>query len=118
MPFHRWVRCNRTGPCDLKIHTRRSHQRRLRQLSGGSTVTELDLAIGYGAIIRQAEEQKGLHQPGEPFHIHSCLQGSQWKDMDDDEDWEAILPSVELASRFLDDPAITPFFCWHGGQQC
>ena len=30
--------------------------------------------------------------------------------MADDEDWEAIRPSVELASRILDDPCITPFF--------
>ncbi|KAH0370170.1 hypothetical protein KCU65_g2902, partial [Aureobasidium melanogenum] len=80
-----------------------------------STVTELDLAFGYGAIIRQAEEQKGHHQPGEPYHIHPCLQRSQWKNMNDDEDWEAILPSVELASRFLDDPGITPFFAGLAG---
>ncbi|KAH0411962.1 hypothetical protein KCU90_g18251, partial [Aureobasidium melanogenum] len=75
-----------------------------------STVTELDLAFGHGAIIRQAEEQKGHHRPGEPYHIHPCLQRSQWKNMNEDEDWEAILPSVELASRFLHDPGITPFF--------
>ncbi|KAH0013123.1 hypothetical protein KCU78_g9345, partial [Aureobasidium melanogenum] len=35
--------------------------------------------------------------------------------MDEDEDWEAILPSVELASRFLDDPGITPFFAGLAG---
>ncbi|KAH0352343.1 hypothetical protein KCU83_g3958, partial [Aureobasidium melanogenum] len=75
-----------------------------------STVTELDLAFGYGAILRQAEEQKGHHRPGEPYHIHPCLQRSHWKNMNEDEDWEAILPSVELASRFLHDPGITPFF--------
>ncbi|KAG9633488.1 hypothetical protein KCU64_g15789, partial [Aureobasidium melanogenum] len=80
-----------------------------------SAVTELDLAFGYGAIMRQAEEQKGHHQPGEPYHIHSCLQRSQWKNMNEDEDWEAILPSVELASRFLDDPGITPFFAGLAG---
>lgn len=79
------------------------------------TDTELNLASGYGAIIRQAEEQRGHHQPREPFHIHPCLQRSQWEDMDNDEDWEAILPSVELASRFLDDPSITPFFAGLAG---
>ena len=80
-----------------------------------STVTELDLAFGYGAIIRQAEEQKGHHQPSEPYHIHPCLQRSQWINMGNDEDWEAVLPSVELASRFLDDPAVTPFFAGLAG---
>ncbi|KAH0341868.1 hypothetical protein KCU81_g6043, partial [Aureobasidium melanogenum] len=80
-----------------------------------TTVTGLDLAFGYGAIIRQAEEQRGHHHPGEPYHIHPCLQRSQWKAMNDDEDWEAILPSIELASRFLDDLAITPFFAGLAG---
>lgn len=81
----------------------------------GSTINELESAFGYGAIIRRAEELKGHHQIGEPFHIHPCLQRSRWNKMNDDEDWEAILPSVELASRFLDDPSITPFFAGLAG---
>ena len=48
---------------------------------------------------------------GEPDHIHPTLQREQWIGIDE-RDWQAILPSIELASRFLDDPHITPFF--HG----
>jgi hypothetical protein len=67
-------------------------------------------AYGHGTILRYADGAKGHQDPSEPFHIHPCLQRSQWEDMDDEGDWDAILPSVELASRFLDDPCITPFF--------
>ncbi|CAD0013725.1 unnamed protein product [Aureobasidium pullulans] len=48
---------------------------------------------------------------GEPDHIHPTLQREQWIGIDE-RDWQAILPSIELASRFLDDPHIAPFF--HG----
>ncbi|THW92657.1 hypothetical protein D6D18_06286 [Aureobasidium pullulans] len=48
---------------------------------------------------------------GEPDHVHPTLQREQWIGIDE-RDWQAILPSIELASRFLDDPHITPFF--HG----
>ena len=75
-----------------------------------NTEGQLAKAYGHGAVLRYADEAQGEHAPYEPYHIHPCLQRFQWMHMDDDEDWEAILPSVELASRILDDPAITPFF--------
>jgi hypothetical protein len=74
------------------------------------TPGELAKAYGHGTILRYADEAKGHRELDEPFHIHPCLQRDQWEDMDDDGDWDAILPSVELASRFLDDPGVTPFF--------
>jgi hypothetical protein len=74
-----------------------------------STTGQLERAYGHGTVLRYADEAKGHRYQDEPFHIHPCLQRYQWEDLDD-MDWAAILPSVELASRFLDDPAITPFF--------
>jgi hypothetical protein len=74
-----------------------------------STTGQLERAYGHGTVLRYADERRGHRYQDEPYHIHPCLQRSQWEDLDD-EDWAAISPSVELASRFLDDPAITPFF--------
>lgn len=73
------------------------------------TTGQLERTYGYGTVLRYANEAKGHRYQDEPFHIHPCLQRSQWEDLDD-KDWDAILPSVELASRFLDDPSIAPFF--------
>jgi hypothetical protein len=70
-----------------------------------STTGQLERTYGYGTVLRYANEAKGHRYQDEPFHIHPCLQRSQWEDLDD-KDWDAILPSVELASRFLDDHSI------------
>jgi hypothetical protein len=74
------------------------------------TTGQLERAYGHGGGLRYGDASRGRLRPGERFHIHPCFQRSQWQGIDDDDDWNAILPSVELASRFLDDPAITPFF--------
>jgi hypothetical protein len=42
-------------------------------------------------------------------HIIPALRRHKWN-LSDEMDWVAILPSVELASRILDDVAILPFF--------
>lgn len=59
----------------------------------------------------EGEVGEGQLYEGEPHHVHPTLQRDQWIGIDE-RDWQALLPSIELASRFLDDPHITPFF--HG----
>lgn len=45
----------------------------------------------------------------EPYHIHPVLQRNQWR-LASEKDWDLIVPSVELASRLLDDIRVLPFF--------
>lgn len=77
-----------------------------------STEGQLEQAWGHGGGLRYGDARRGRLLPGERFHIHPCLQLTRWEGPLDDDEWEAIRPSVELASRILDDPAITPF--WAG----
>jgi len=76
------------------------------------TEGQLERAWGHGGGLRYGDAKKGRLLPGDRFHIHPCLQRTRWEGIDDDVEWNAIRPSVELASRILDDPCITPF--WAG----